>query len=319
MPLFEMPLAELEAYTGRNPRPADFDAYWSTALAEMAAVDPDVRLEPHPYPAPGVECFDLWFTGVRGARIHAKYLRPRHAATSHPAVLRFHGYSVSSGDWAESLPHLAQGVAVAALDCRGQGGRSQDAGGVRGTTLRGHIIRGLDDAPENLLFRQIFLDTAQLAGIVMGLPEVDATRVGVTGGSQGGGLSIACAALEPRIKLAAPVYPFLSDYQRVWEMDLAKAAYEELGYYFRSFDPTHEHETEVFTRLGYIDIQHLAPRVTAEVLMTTGMMDEVCPPSTQFAAYNRFPGPKRMVRYPDFGHEALPGSADRIMEFLAGL
>jgi len=181
MPPFEMSLAELETYTGHNPRPVDFDAYWAAALAEMASVDPSVRLEPHPYSIPGVECFDLWFTGVRGARIHAKYMRPRHAATPHPAVLRFHGYSVSSGDWADSLPHLAQGVAVAALDCRGQGGSSEDAGGVRGTTLRGHIIRGLDDAPESLLFRQVFLDTAQLAGIVMGMDEIDAARVGVTG------------------------------------------------------------------------------------------------------------------------------------------
>lgn len=319
MPLFEMPLAELETYTGRNPRPADFDAYWSAALAEMAAVDPDVRLSPHPYPVPGVECFDLWFTGVRGARIHAKYLRPRAVAAPHPAVLRFHGYSVDSGDWADSLPFVAQGFAVAALDCRGQGGSSEDTGGVRGNTLHGHIIRGLDDAPENLLFRQIFLDTAQLAGIVMGFDEVDASRVGVTGGSQGGGLSIACAALEPRVKLAAPVYPFLSDYQRVWEMDLAEAAYEELRAYFRNFDPTHEREVEVFTRLGYIDIQHLAPRVTAEVLLTTALMDRICPPSTQFAAFNRFPGPKRMVRYPDFGHETLPGATDRILEFLSGL
>jgi len=102
-------------------------------------------------------------------------------------------------------------------------------------------------------------------------------------------------------------------------MDLAKAAYDELGYYFRNFDPTHEREAEVFTRLGYIDIQHLAPRVTAEVLMTTGMMDQVCPPSTQFAAFNKLPGPKRMVRYPDFAHEPLPGATDRILEFLAGL
>ena len=48
------------------------------------------------------------------------------------------------------------------------------------------------------------------------------------GGSQGGALTIACAALEPRVKKLAPVFPFLSDYRRVWEMDLAKDAYAEL-------------------------------------------------------------------------------------------
>src|SRR5262249_19187877 len=147
-----------------------------------------------------------------------KYLRPRDAREPHPALLIFHGYSGSSGDWCDKLNHVARGFSVAALDCRGRGGLSEDTGGVRGNTLGGHIIRGLDDAPEKLLFRQIFLDCAQLAGIVMGMPEVDADRVGATGASQGGGLTLACAALEPRIKRAAPVYPFLCDYQRVWEL-----------------------------------------------------------------------------------------------------
>src|SRR5947207_3006705 len=83
------------------------------------------------------------------------------------------------------------------------------------------------------------LDAAQLARVVMDMPEVDAGRVGATGGSQGGGLTVACAALEPRIKRAAPVFPFLCDYQRVWEMDLAAGAYEELKTFFRDFDPLH--------------------------------------------------------------------------------
>jgi cephalosporin-C deacetylase len=193
---------------------------------------------------------------------------------------------------------------------------SEDVGGVSGSTLRGHIIRGLGGDPDKLLFRQIFLDTVQLARVVMALPDVDPERVGAMGASQGGGLTLACAALEPRIVRAAPVYPFLCDYQRVWEMDLAVDAYEELTYYFKRFDPTHQNELETFTTLGYIDVQHLAPRITAKVLMTTALMDTVCPPSTQFAAYNKIKSPKEMVLYPDFGHEDLPGNDDRDFEFL---
>jgi cephalosporin-C deacetylase len=190
---------------------------------------------------------------------------------------------------------------------------------VRGWTLRGHIVRGLDDAPEKLLFRQVFLDCAQLARIVMGFEEVDPDRVGATGGSQGGGLTLACAALEPRIKRAAPVYPFLSDYQRTWEMGLAVDAYQELQDWFRRFDPRHEREVDVFTRLGYIDVQHLAPMICGEVLLLTGLNDTVCPPSTQYAAFNKITAPKRHVLYPDYGHEMLPGSSDLIYEFLGAL
>ena len=319
MPVFEMSLAELKTYQGRNPRPADFDEYWDSALAEMRALDAKVELVPSEFTAAAAECFDLYFTGVGGARIHAKYLRPKSAAKPHPAVVEFHGYSGNSGDWAPKLKWVSEGFAVAALDCRGQGGKSEDIGGVLGNTLRGHIIRGLDDRPENLLFRQIYLDCAQLAGIVMAMPEVDAKRVGATGGSQGGGLTLACASLEPRIARAAPVFPFLCDYQRVWEMDLAVAAYEEIKQYFRFFDPRHEREQDVWTKLGYIDNQHLAPRIRARVLMIVGLMDQICPPSTQFAAYNKISSEKEMVLYPDFGHEGLPGAEDTIFGFMGGL
>jgi cephalosporin-C deacetylase len=315
MPIVDMPLEKLREYQGRNPRPADHDEYWEAALAEMRAVDPQVTLEPAAFQVPGAECFDLWFTGVRGARIHAKYVRPANDKGRHPAVVQFHGYSGSAGDWHDKLSWVAMGYSIAALDCRGQAGKSDDVGGVVGNTLRGHIIRGLSDEPSNLLFRHIYLDCAQLAGIVLDMPEVDPERVCATGGSQGGGLTLACASLEPRIRKAAPVFPFLCDYKRVWEMDLAVAAYEELKTYFRMFDPNHEREEEIFTRLGYIDCQFLTPRIKAEVMMATGLMDTVCPPSTQFAAYNRITSPKQTVIYPDFGHEGLPGFQDRVFQF----
>lgn len=319
MPLVDMPLEKLLHYEGRNPRPDDFDEYWDRALAEMRALDARVELVPAEFQVPGAECFDLWFTGVGGARVHAKYARPAQAPAPHPAVLMFHGYTGSCGDWHDKLSWVAMGYSIAALDCRGQAGQSEDVGGVKGNTQRGHIIRGLDDSPDKLLYRDLYLDTAQMAGIVMGFPEVDADRVGAFGGSQGGGLTLACASLEPRVRRAAPVFPFLCDYLRVWEMDLAVAAYEELKTFFRMFDPLHERETEIFTRLGYIDCQFLTPRIQGEVLMGVGLMDTVCPPSTQFAAYNRIPGAKDYVLYPDFGHEGLPGFTDKTMQFMLGL
>lgn len=319
MPLIDLPLSLLHEYEGRNPRPDDFDAYWDRALAEVRATDPQPELVPYPLKSSLAECYHLYFTGVGGARVHAKFLRPREKREPGPAVLMFHGYSGHSGDWVDKLGYVSQGYCVAAMDCRGQGGLSEDPGGVKGNTLRGHIIRGLDDHPDRLLYRQIYLDTVQLARVVMEMPEVDPARVGATGASQGGGLTLACAALEPRIKKAAPIFPFLCDYQRVWEMDLAVSAYEELRLYFRSFDPRHEREHEVFTRLGYIDNQHLASRIRAEVLMPVGLMDAICPPSTQFAAYNKIRSPKELLVYPDFGHENLPGAPDRIFDFLSDL
>ena len=137
----------------------------------------------------------------------------------------------------------------------------------------------------------------------MAMDCVDENRVGATGFSQGGALTLACGALEPRVRALASLGPFLSDYERVWEMDLDLDAYQELRDYFRHRDPLHRRHRDVFERLGYIDVQHLAPRIQGRTLMGTGLLDNICPPSTQFAAYNHMSCEKEHLVFPDYKHE----------------
>jgi cephalosporin-C deacetylase len=311
----DMPLNELKNYMGCTPCPDDFDEFWDKSIEEMQAVNSDIELIPSSFQVPFAECFDLYFTGVGGARVHAKYVRPKNVSKPHPAVLSFHGYAWNAGDWFDKLVYASMGYCIAALDCRGQGGLSQDNSSINGPTLRGHVIRGIDDEPEKMLFRQIFLDTAQLAKIVMEFPEVDESYVCTTGQSQGGALSLVCGALEPRIKKIAPVHPYLSDYKRFWYLDTQ----DEIKEYFRFFDPMHLREDEVFTKLGYIDIQNLMKRIKGTVMLTTGLLDNVCPPSTQFAAYNKITAPKSMLIYHDYAHEFYPGLSDRILQFICNI
>ena len=316
MPILDKPIEELYTYNGSSPCPADIDEYWDKAIAEMKMTDRNLEFKKAEYRFPGFECDDMYFTGVKGARIHAKFVKPLNKPEPMPAIVAFHGYSGKAWDWLGLISCAACGFCVASLDCRGQAGESEDVGGVIGNTLHGHIIRGLDnDDPQELLFRHIFLDTAELADIVMSLPYVNEKRVMAIGGSQGGGLTLACASLEPRIYKAAPSFPFLSDYKRVWDMDMDERAYVELKEYFRHFDPRHERENEIFEKLGYIDIQNITKRIKAKVMMFTGLRDDVCPPSTQFAAYNKITSPKQVKIYPDFGHEGLPDSGELAMQF----
>lgn len=319
MPIVDLPIEQLRQYQGRNPKPADYDEYWAKALADLAAQPDELELIPAEFQSSIADCFHLWFTGVGGSRVHAKYLRPKREGKG-PGAVAFHGYSWHSGDWHERLALVSEGFSVMAMDCRGQGGPSQELGGYQGTSFYGHIIRGVDDPdPDKLLYRQMLLDTAQLARIMMGMPEVDADRVAAIGGSQGGALALACAALEPRIKKCAPMYPFLCDFKRVWEMDSGTGSYQAIRDWFRMFDPRHEREDWFFTKMGYVDIQNLMPRVRAEVLMACGLMDTLCPASSQFAAYNKIQSKKEIVIYPDHGHEGLPGFGDMTFEFLRGL
>lgn len=306
---------QLFEYNGISPKPDDFDKYWNDSIEEMKNTDPQTELIPCVWNFKNVDAFDLYYTGVGGARIHGKYVRPENAQNA-PCIFMYHGYSGSAYDWTTILGFVSQGYCVASVDCRGQGGYSEDVGGVIGNTLNGHIIRGLaSDNPKDLLFRSIFLDCAQLVEIVGEFPEVDKNNLFAMGGSQGGALTYATTALCPQIKAACAVYPFLSDYKRVWEMDMAERAYRELKDYFRNFDPRHEMEDETFYKLGYIDIQNLAPRIKCKMLMLTGLMDDVCPPSTQFAAYNKVTSEKKVIFYPDFGHERLPDTHELAMQW----
>ena len=315
MSQLDFPLEELKRYKGINPCPKDLDEYWTKALSELDSFDWNVSLEPADFKAPFANCYDLTFTGVGGARIYAKYLRPKNIEGKIPSVVEFHGYHSFSGNWSDKLKYVASGFSFASMDCRGQGGLSQDVYSAYGPTIEGQIIRGLQDGKDNLAYKALFLDTVQLTRIIMNLDEVDESRVGVTGLSQGGGLALACASLEPKISFVAPIYPFLSDYKRVWDMDLDLDAYGELREYFRKYDPMHLKEDETFEMLGYIDIKNLTNRIKGKVLMTITLLDNICPPSTQFAAYNNIKSEKESLIYHDYGHENLPGIPDKIFEF----
>ena len=320
MPVLDFPLEKLKSYKGSSPLPNDFDEFWDKALKELDETGLDYTTKPAEFSAPGVICEYLYFTGVGGAKVGCKFLRPEVINEKIPAIAMFHGYTGDSGDFLSKLPYVYAGYAVLALDVRGQMGISDDTLSVPGNTYRGHIIRGLSsNDPEKLFFRNVFLDTAKTARILMNMDYIDENRVGATGRSQGGALTIACAALEPRVKKIAPIFPFLSDYKRIWEMDLFKDAYDELSYYLRIKDPRHKNVDRMFEMLGYIDVGNLAPGIKAETYMFITLMDTVCPPSSQFAIYNRIKAQKSCEIYPNHGHEVLPGSDELIYNFFKSL
>ncbi|MEG1275040.1 MAG: alpha/beta fold hydrolase [Ruthenibacterium sp.] len=317
MPQVDMPLEELKRYAGKSPRPADYDVYWARALSVLAEQSLAYTLEPAELSVPGVSCYHLWFTGVGGARVHAKFLKPEGKTKKTPAMLLFHGYEGSSKDWFDKLPFAQSGIAVAALDVRGQGGLSEDSGVYVGSTFQGHIVRGVDDPdPDKLFFRNVYLDTVQLARIVSGLESVDETHLYTVGFSQGGALALVCSALSGCVRRTVAGYPFLCDFKRVLELDYQSRAYDELKLYFRLRDPQHKTEARFFERLGYIDVQWMAQKIASPVRMYTGLCDTICPPSAQFSAYNKIKAPKELVVYPDFTHEDLPYAWQEILLLL---
>lgn len=315
MPMIDLPLEQLQQYRGTNPCPSDFDDFWRERVQE--AQDVLLQYEIKESNVSGYEAchyYELTFVGITGAKRYAKYIRPNRKEEL-PVILQFHGYPGSSRSFFEQTSFAGMGFAVIAMDCPGQGGNSDDLGGRCGTTVAGHLVNGLDDEASKMYYVQLAQDMCILCRVVQQLNGIDQTRIYANGASQGAGLALMCSALNPIIKRCAALYPFLSDYQRVWEMDLDAIAYEGIRYYFRWFDPMHQRLDKIFTKLGYIDVHNFAHLINVPILFGTGLMDTICPPSTQFAIYNQLNCPKRHVIFPDYTHEEISAFDDLLIDF----
>ncbi|MBQ9990051.1 MAG: alpha/beta fold hydrolase [Lachnospiraceae bacterium] len=316
MPTMDMPLEQLKQYRGSTPCPEDFWEFWEKKVQEVWELPLEYELFPAEIPhAKETAFYDLWIRGVRGARIHAKYVKPL-TEQKVPVILQFHGYPGSSRGWFEQTAFAGMGRAVIAMDCPGQGGSSEDKGGRPGATAADHIIMGLAGEPEQLYYAEVFMNTCLMVRLALTLEGLDSDRIYVNGASQGAALALVCTALnQPYIKRVAALYPFLSDYRRVWEMDRDIIVYNGLAYHTRWFDPMGEKLEETFTRLGYIDVQNFTERITCPVLCGTGLMDDVCPPSTQFAVFSGIKGPKKHLIFPEYAHEEIPAFDDKLISF----
>lgn len=303
-------------YKGSQTKPKYFDDFWDEGKLKIDQLELNYHLTSYELYSTVAIGYNLEFIAHDGVKIHCQLITPIESKVNCPVQIQFHGYHGNSGDWGDKIALAAEGYYVFAMDVRGQGGQSGDSLQTKGGTLKGHIIRGIEDGKDCLFYRQVFLDVYHLAKIVFSFPQINCSEVSVYGASQGGALAIVCAALEPRIKQAFVLYPFLSDYREAFRLSVQESAYEELAYWFRFKDPLHQRECLFFDTLDYIDIQYLAPRVEAQVLWGMGLEDAICHPKTQFAVYNQLVGQKELLIYPEYGHEYIPGFSDNIRKEL---
>lgn len=300
----DMPLEELTQYRPVLTKQPDFDAFWERTIGEARLQPLNVEMEPvDDFPVPEVEVFRAGYDGFRGGRSVGWYLRPRSRQSEKlPAIVAFHGYSGNKGQAHQYLYYALQGYAVMALDVRGQSGESSDGGSYDTGHVSGWMTKGILD-PERYYYRGVYMDCLRAADLVASLPEVDSSRMGAWGASQGGGLTLAVTALSGRFALSMPDVPYLCHYRRALEV-AQQGPYLELSNFFRVFP---EREERAQRTLSYFDNLNLADRITCPVLMSVGLIDAVCPPSSIYAAYNHIPGTeKQMAVYRYHAHEVPP-------------
>ncbi len=303
MPYFDMPLEQLEQYRPVTHEPPDFDAFWAETLADARQHPLDANFAPVDANLALIDAFDVTYSGYGGQRIKGWYLRPRSASGKLPCVVEYIGYGGGRGyphDW---LLWPSAGYATLVMDTRGQGsawrkGDTPDIPDGANPSVPGFMTQGILN-PKHYYYRRVFTDAVRAIEAARNREEVDSSRIALTGGSQGGGITIAAAALDGQVALALPDVPFLCHFEHAVGLTSAYP-YQEIVAYLH----THrDREAQAFQTLTYFDGVHFARRISAEALFSTALMDETCPPSTVFAAYNAVPGPKAISVYRFNGHE----------------
>ncbi|MBO0845978.1 MAG: acetylxylan esterase [Nocardioides sp.] len=302
MPRLDLPLSELWTLREDIPEPPGFEEFWRRTLEEQARMPLEVEAHPVDSPLTSITTYDVTYGGFAGDPIKAWLHLPAGAERGRPGVVQFQGYNGGRGlphehtFWASvGFPHLV-------MDTRGQGsgwstGETADphpAGPAQG----GFLTRGIE-RPEDFYYRRVYVDALRAVEVMRGRPEVNPSRVIVTGRSQGGGIALATVALSANVAAAMVDVPFLCHFRRAAEISPGDP-YAEIARYLAAH---RDRTAQAFATLTHFDGAVLARRAAAPALFSVALMDTICLPSTVFAAYHSYAGPKEIEVYEFNDHE----------------
>ncbi len=305
MALFDLPLESLQTYQPDLPVPDDHAQFWADTLAQAREYPLDARFDKVETGLTLVDTYDVRFAGYGGHEIRGWLRMPaRREGGPLTTVVQFHGYNGGRG-----LPidtHLwwpLAGYAQLSVDTSGQGagwqvGSTPDPEPGAGPEHAGFMTRGVL-SPQTYYYRRVFTDAVRAVEAARSHPELDPARVAVTGGSQGGGISLAVAGLLPDVSAVMADVPFLCAFPRAITL-VDTDPYHEIVRFLRI---QRDHLETVLRTLSYFDAAVLGRSARAQALFSVGLMDEICPPSTVYAAYNNYGGPKQISVYPFNEHE----------------
>ena len=289
-----MPRLAADKYVSKVRKPDDIDQFWDEVLAETAKIplDPEVVLDPL-RSSDEIDVYEVFYTSLDRVRIAGWYAVPKHRDGPLPGLLQVPGYNMEP-----PVPKVWARKGYAAFSAAPRGklrSNRQFNPGYPGLLTYGMVDRNVYS------YRGFYMDACRAVEFLLDRDEVDSDRIGVTGHSQGGGLTVSTAALRPEIKAAAAGAPYLCGYMDAIELTDAYP-YQEIADYLR-MNPDSRQQVE--DTLAYFDGINLAHRITCPTIVSVGLQDSTCPPETGYAMFNAIASEdKKMYAYDGHGHDA---------------
>jgi cephalosporin-C deacetylase-like acetyl esterase len=294
--------------------PSDFDAFWSAGKAALAKLPVDARLTPLPeYSNALAACFhvNMQNIGMNAApsRFYGILCEPR-AAGKYPALLYVPGAGVRP--YRGQATMAARGVITLEVGIHGIPVTMEQSvyDSLGAGALANYNTYGLDNK-DRYYYKRVYLGCVRANDFLTGRPKWDGSNLAVTGGSQGGALSIITAALDPRVKGLAAYFPALSDVTGYLQ---GRAG--GWPHMFRTEGAGSHRTTDKIETSRYYDVVNFARRVKVPGLYSWGYNDETCPPTSMYSAYNVIPGPKKLLLAIETGHNTVPEQVERVTQWL---
>lgn len=274
--------------------PADFDQFWSNTLAEARKID----LDPHRELLPerctkDVNVYEVSYNNNSwGSRIYGILCVPVKPG-KYPALLRVPGagcrpyggdiYTASKG--AVTLEIGIHGIPVTM--------KQEVYDRLHNGALNGYWEANLDNR-DKMPYKRIFTGAVRSIDYIASLPEWDGENLGVTGSSQGGMLSLVCAALDSRVTCFGAVHAAMCDHTA--SLKGQPCGWPHYFYYEKEHDPVKVKNS------GYFDGINFARRIKVPGWFSFGYNDVVVPPTSMWATYNTITAPKTLSLYQQTGH-----------------
>jgi cephalosporin-C deacetylase-like acetyl esterase len=287
--------------------PSDFDSFWTNAITEARKINLDPKLTLLPDKCTSdVNVYHISFQNeITGSRIYGMLAMPKKSG-KYPAILKVPGAGIRpySGDTRlASLGFIVLDIGIHGIPVNLDPQVYVD---LAGGALYAYNMVKMNDRNTHY-YKRVYIGCVKAVDFLYSLPEFNGTDVAVTGGSQGGALTIVTAGLDKRIKFAAALYPALCDHTGYLNNRAGG-----WPHYFKNARPK---PNEVET-LGYYDVVNFARRVTAPGYYTWGYNDLTCPPTSMYSAYNVITAPKQLALYLETGHWQFPEETEALNNWL---